>query len=125
MDELLKEWRHNYDSMTEDTVELRAQLDTLNAAYGDIVTPYKQRMSELEDEIKAQALIMGKGHKAEGVTVNYRKGYERVSYDAEQTDVVLGFLRDVLPESAKSLEGARKSSFVSPSVSVKAIDKEE
>ena len=122
MDELLKEWRECYDSMAEDTAELSAQISSLGESLVEIATPYRERMAELEVQIKTEALILGKGHKAEGVAVSYRKGYERVSYDAKQTDVVLGFLRDVLPESAKSLEGARKSSFVSPSVNVKAID---
>ena len=122
MDELLKEWRECRDAMMEDTAELREQFDMLYAIEREIATPYEQRLKELESEIKALALIQGKGHKAEGVEVGYRKGYERVSYDAGKTDVVLGFLRDVLPESAKSLEGARKSSFVSPSVSVKAVE---
>ena len=121
MDKLLKEWRADYDDMMEDTAELREQIDTLAAAKENIAIPYKIRMAELEVEIKAGALAQGKGHKAEGVAVNYRRGYERVSYDSKQTNVVLGALRDMLPETANVLEGARKVSYVSPSVTVKAI----
>ena len=121
MDQLLKEWRECHDDMVEDTAELRAQFDTLYAAQREIEIPYEQCMRELEVEIKAEALIQGKGHKAKGVAVNYRKSYERVTYDSKQVDGTLGVLRDVLPETAKSLEAARKVSYVSPSVTVKAI----
>ena len=120
MDELLKRWREQHDAMTEATAELAEQIDTLKEAMFAIAEPYKWEMARLEGEIKAEALMMGEGAKAHGVNVGYRKGYERISYDAKQTDMVLGMLRDVLPETAKSLEVARKSSFVSPYVSVKA-----
>jgi len=120
MDELLKKWREQYDAMMEDTAELDDQIETLIKARNDIAEPYQERISELEREIKAEALMMGEGAKAHSVNVGYRKGYERISYDAGRVDSVLGVLRDVAPETAKSLEAARKSSFVSPSVFVKA-----
>ena len=122
MDELLKEWRGHYDAMMEDTAELREQIKRLSGIQREIAESYLLLMDDLEDHIKARALVKAEGHKANGVKVGYRKGYERISYDAGTADGVLGVLRDVLPETAKTLERARKSTFVSPSVSVKAID---
>ena len=122
MDELLKKWRDAYDSKMEDTAEVRKQIDALSVIWDEISAPYHERMKELEKDIKAQALVMGEGRKGDGVAVNYRKGYERVSYAWERVDTVRDVLRDVLPDTAKTLDSARKSSFVSPSVSVKAVE---
>jgi hypothetical protein len=60
-------------------------------------------------------------HSAEGVVASYRSGYERVSYDTSKVDAVLGVMRDIMPEAAKTLDGARKVKRVSPSVTVKAV----
>ena len=125
MDELLKEWRECYDNMMLDTADLRAQTDTLYEMQRVVEAPYEQRMKELEVDIKAAALGLGCSHTAHGAMVAYRSGYELVSYDSGKTDMVLGLLRDVLPETASVLDGARKVSFVKPSVSVRAVDKEE
>jgi len=121
MDELLRDWRDCYDSMMEDTAELRGQFEVIHAAQREIEAPYEDRMKELEVQIRADTIVRGMSHSAEGVLVSYRKGYERVSYDSDKTDAVLGVLRDVLPETAKTMEGARKVSHVSPSVTVKAV----
>ena len=121
IEERMKDWRAAYDDMLVDTSEVREQLITLQNILAEIEEPYKGRMAEIEGEIKGFALARAGGVKAHGVAVTYRKGYERVSYDRKQTDVVLALLRDIMPETAKSLEGARKSSFVQPSVSVKAV----
>ena len=119
--ERMKDWRTEYDDMLVDTAEVREQLITLQNILAEIEEPYKGRMAEIEDEIKGFALVRAEGAKAHGVAVTYRKGYERVSYDRKQTDVVLGLLRDIMPETAKALDTARKSSLVQPSVTVKAI----
>jgi len=121
MDELLKEWRDCYDSMMEDTAELRGQFEVIHAAQREIEVPYEDRMKELEVQIKMAGLARGVSHSAEGVLVSYRSGYDRVAYDASKVDAVVGVMRDVMPEAAKTLDGARKVSHVSPSVSVKAV----
>ena len=121
IEERMKDWRAAYDDMLVDTAEVRDQILTLQAILDKVEEPYKERMAEIEGEIKTFALARAESVKAHGVAVSYRKGYERVSYDRNKTDVVLGVLRDVLPETAKSLEGARKSSLVQPSVTVKAV----
>ena len=119
---LMKDWRVAYNDMQMDTWGLRQQVEYLQAKLAYLENPYKERMAEIEGEIKALALARAEGVKAYGVVVGYRSGYERVSYDHKTADAVLGTLRDVLPEAAKTLEGARKSTLVSPSVSVKAVD---
>ena len=121
IEERMKDWRAAYDDMLVDTAEVREQLITLQNILAEIEEPYKERMAEIEGEIKGFALARAGGAKAHGVAVTYRKGYERVSYDREQTDVVLALLRDMMPETAKALETARKFSFVQPSVTVKAV----
>lgn len=117
---LVKSWRDCYDDMREDTAEVSEQINTLTEVLKEIAAPYQQRLDEIEKEIKARALMWGEGYKGHGVVVGYRKGYERVSYDAGVADAVLSILQDVLPKTGEALEGARKVSFVSPSVTVKA-----
>lgn len=121
IEERMKDWRAAYDDMMIDTAEVRDQLLTLQAILQEVEQPYKERMAEIEGEIKPFALARAVGVQAHGVVVSYRSGYERVSYDRNKADVVLGVLRDVLPETAKSLEGARKVSFVQPSVTIRAV----
>lgn len=122
IEDRMKDWRAAYDDMMIDTAEVREQLEELGVILNEIVAPYKERMAEIEEEIKTLAIAIGGGTKAHGVVVGYRNGYQRVSYDSKQTDVVLGLLRDVLPETAVALDGARKASWVKPSVSIKAED---
>ena len=118
---MMGDWRAAYDDMLVDTSEVRDQIATLQAVLSEVEAPYRERMKEIEEEIRGFALARAEGAKANGVVVGYRNGYQRVSYNAKQTDMVLGMLRDVLPETAQSLEGARKVSFVQPSVTVKAV----
>lgn len=122
IEERMKDWRAAYNDMEIDTWGLRQQLEALQARLANLENPYKERMKEIEDEIKSLALARAEGVKAYGVAVSYRSGYQRVSYDSKVADSVLGTLRDVLPETAKTLEGGRKDTFVSPSVSIKAVD---
>ena len=56
--------------------------------------------------------------KHDGVEARYRKGARRVTYKWQTVDSVLGVLRDVLPETAITLEGARSESIGKPSVNV-------
>src|SRR4030042_5838668 len=95
---LVKSWRDCYDDMTEDTAELRQQVQVLTMALDEIAVPYRLRMAEIEEQIKTRAMAWGEGYKGNGVVVGYRSGYERASYDSKRTDMVLGTLRDILPE---------------------------
>ena len=115
---LMELWRALYDEREEATAGLQAQL-------AQAVAPFATQMAELEAEIKPLMLAQAKTHKAPhlGVEASYRSGCERVSYDSGKTDAVLGVLRDIMPQTASTLESARKVSYVAPSVSVKAIDK--
>jgi hypothetical protein len=121
-DDLLRQWRTAHDDMMEETAELRHQLETLQGQLAEMEAPYRDEMKTIEDEIKPRAMAWGQRRTANGVDVSYRKGYDRVSYDSKRTDMVLGFLRDVLPDTAAALEAARKVSFVSPSVTIKAVE---
>jgi len=122
MDELLKEWREVYDVLVALAGPIKQEISNLQEQLSVMCEPYENELDAIEGEIKEAALANGESTKAHGVAVSYRSGYERVSYDPKQTDMILGMLRDVLPETAVALEGARKSSRVAPFVSIKAID---
>lgn len=121
LDHLLTMWRDTHREMESATAELRNQISAAEQNMVMIAEPFKQEMRDLEEQIRSLMLIRRKAHSdIPGVIATFRKGYTRVSYDSKQTDMVLGFLRDVLPDTAKQLESARKESPVAPSVSVKA-----
>lgn len=122
---LLARWRERYDSMQKTTAPLREQIDSLTAALKEKESPFRKEMGEIEGEIKIRTLVRASSHKADGVQVLYRKSYQRVAYTVDTVDIVLGVLRDMLPETARMLEGARKVTSVSHSVTIKAVDKEE
>lgn len=118
LEKLMESWRKLYDEREAATTDLQRQL-------AEAVAPFVEQMAELESQMKALVVPMATTCKAPhlGVECSFRKGYTRVSYDSGKTDMVLGVLRDILPETAATLEGARKASTVAPSVSIKAIDK--
>jgi len=120
MDELLKQWRKIYDERELAAADIEAQIDVLNSLLCEAVTPYNEQLAELQEKITAAALEKQATTKAHGVVVSYRKGYERVSYEYKRVDAILAFLKDALPETAKSLEVARSVKAVAPSVTVKA-----
>lgn len=121
LDQLLLMWRDEYDAMQGETEWIRDQISTLSEELEMACAPFKEVMRRLEEEIKGIGFELARSYtEIPTVEMSYRKGYTRVSYDSKQTDMVLGFLRDVLPDTAKQLEKARKESAVAPSVSVKA-----
>ena len=120
LDNLLLMWREQHDLMQEDTAWLRGQIDALNEELAAACTPFREAMAAIEQEVRPLMMQRGKTYSdIPGVTATYRKGYNRVSYDSKQADMVLGFLRDVLPNAAEQLEKSRKENAVAPSVSVK------
>lgn len=125
-DGLLAKWRRVYEAMQENTAPLQHQIDGLLARLREMAEPYKEEMAALEEQIKPRALAWGKTYKeVKGVEVAYRSGYDRVSWDTGRVDTVLAMLRDLLPNMAESLQQARKVSYVAPSVTLKAVDKED
>lgn len=120
LDQLLLMWRDAHEEMEGAIVELQAQAAAIRERISETSAPFIQQLQDLEAQIKPLMMQRGKTYSdLPGVTASYRKGYQRVSFDSKQTDMVLGFLRDVLPDTAKQLEKARKESAVAPSVSVK------
>ena len=118
---LLERWRGVYDALNARTAEIDAQIEALRQERNKIAAPYEERLGDLCSEIREQALEGGAGETAYGVQVSYRSGYTRVSYDKNKVDAVLGVLKDVLPETASTLEKARRESEVAPSVSIRAV----
>ena len=122
MDRLLSQWRAIYDQKQTATAPIRAELETLNAGLAEVSAPFDAQLAELEADIRAAALELGKTYKLPGcVEVAYRKGATRVTYEWKQVDAVRNVLRDILPESAATLDAARKETTGEPSVSVKAL----
>jgi uncharacterized protein YijF (DUF1287 family) len=119
MEELLTKWRELYDLRASSTALIDAQIAELTSAKADIAAPFAKPLADIEAQIKQEALAVAKSVKAAGVSVGYRRGYQRVSYNSDQVDAVLGVLRDVLPETANTLQGARVATMVAPSVSIK------
>jgi hypothetical protein len=124
-DSLLQSWRHTYDAMNGKTAELRRQIARLQEELEEVEAPYKEQMALLKEEIEPRALNWGRTYKGGGVEVRYRRGYERVSYDSGRVDSIMTTLRSIVPSVAESLEEARKTSYVAPSVTVVAVDEEE
>jgi len=118
---ILSQWRAVYDQKQEATAPIRAELETLNAGLAEVSAPFDAQLAELEAGIRIYALSAGCGQKADGVEVAYRKGSTRVTYEWRQVDAVRNVLRDILPESAATLDAARKETTGEPSVSVKAL----
>lgn len=124
-DGLLQSWRNTYDAMNNKTAELRRQIAKLQEELEEVEAPYKEQMALLVEDIKPRALNWGRTYKGDGVEVRYRKGYDRVSYDSGKVDSIMTTLRSIVPSVAESLEEARKMSYVAPSVTVMAVDREE
>lgn len=122
-DGLLASWREQYDAMLEATEEIRKQVEALREKQDELEAPYREQMAALVEEIKPRAMNWGRTYKFDGVEVAYRKGYDRVSYDAGKVDSIMTTLRSIVPSVAESLEEARKMSYVAPSVTVKAVDR--
>ena len=120
---LLTNWRKLYDEKQAATAELRAQLADLETELCNVSQPFDAQLTALEAEIRTAALPLAKTYKALdiGVEVAYRKGSTRVTYKWQAVDQVRNVLRDILPETAASLDAARTETTGEPSVSVKAL----
>ena len=123
MNDLLKQWRSVYDDKEAATAEIRAEIEALQNDLAEISVPFDAQLSAWEEAIREEALELAETYKAEdiGVVVSYRKGSTRITYDWRKVDSVRDFLRDVLPETAESLNQARKQTEGAPSVSIKPL----
>ena len=119
MDELCQSWRVTLEHMDAVSHALVDEISRLQAELAAKQAPYLDAAAELEAEIYRLTLDAATSYKADGVQVNYRKGTRRVTYEWRTVDTVLGTLRDILPETAATLEDARKETIGKPSVSVK------
>lgn len=121
VNDTLKKWRTVYDEMNAASEEIDSQIKELMLKKDAIELPYWEQLEPLEAEVIAYAHTVAQSFESQGVKVSYRSGYERVSYDSKGTDAVWSTLKDILPNTAEALGAARKVSYVSPSVSVKAV----
>lgn len=127
--ELLDLWRETHDEMllaSDETRNVIADLQYRIDVQGDIVQreeqPLRDKLTEIEAELKPMIIAHAATFKGNGVTAAFRKGAKRVTYKWQTVDAVRDVLRDVLPETATSLDGARKESIGKPSVTVKRVD---
>ena len=119
---LMANWKTAHDELEEASAPIKAEIDDLLFVLNEVKRPFAKRLMEIEDEIRPLAVAHAATFKAPGVEVRYRKGARRVSYKWQIVDSVLGVLRDVLPETALTLEGARKESTGKPSVSIVRVE---
>jgi hypothetical protein len=120
--DLLAKWRETHDERAKAGALVRAKLELLQAELAEIEIPYDETLAELEQQIRPLAEELGRTYQGDGVEVRYRVGARRVTYDWRRVDSLLGVLRDVLPETAVTLEGARKETVGKPSVRVVRVD---
>lgn len=121
MEELLKKWGEQSQLLAAATAGIDAEIATLQEERAEIAAPYQERISELEAEIRERTLLLGESVRGEGVYVTYRKGAHRVTYDWRTVDSVAGVLKDVMPDTAKTLMDARKETTGNPSVSIREV----
>ena len=119
LDGALIRWRDVHDEMQDETALLRQEVAEAQARLTEAEKPYRDELAIIGDGIKDVVATHIKGTwKGDGAEARYRKGARRVTYRWQTVDSVLGVLRDVLPETAVTLEGARKESLGKPSVSI-------
>ena len=115
----MNHWAMVYDEMQGETALLRDELAEAQARLTEAEKPYREALAAIEGEIiPAVSDHLQETWKHDGVEARYRKGARRVTYKWQTVDSVLGVLRDVLPETAITLEGARSESIGKPSVNV-------
>ena len=122
MSSLMANWKTAHDEMVIAAAPARENIQAAMAKLDAAQEPYIERISSLEAKIRPLALAHAATFKGDGVDVRYRKGAHRVSYKWQTVDSVLGVPRDVLPETALTLEGARKESTGSPSVKIVRVE---
>ena len=105
-DDQLREWRRLYDEREATVAPLKAQLEAIEERFTAAMAP-------LEAGIRAAAMASQASHKAGGVHVVYRSGYEKVNWDGKKLD---GYA-----VAHPELLAFRAVTQVAPGVSFKAI----
>ena len=118
VEEMMTTWRQVYDDMVDHCLPVKAQIQALQEELHDRESKFSGRLARMEHQIRQHVTAEGHTVKSDGVEARYRKGARRVTYKWQTVDTVLGVLRDVLPDTAKTLEGARKESIGNPSVNI-------
>jgi hypothetical protein len=121
MDHLLDRWTEIYDEMMEGSAHLRDLLDNVRQQLSALEEPYRVQLEAINAEIRPLAEALGKTYATDTAKVSFRKGATRITYDWRKVDSVRDFLRDVLPETASSLEMARKESVSAPSINIERL----
>lgn len=115
---LLKEWREANEAMQKASASTREEIARLQREVVEFERPDRERIQQIEAELRPSALAAGKTvkHEESGVKVAYRKGTTRVTYDWKAVDSINAVLRDVMPSAASALTAARKATTGDPSV---------
>ena len=103
--------REEIDSLQERLTDLLRELEEINK-------PYKIKLSEIEEYIKAHALEIATSFEHMGVKVSYRKGYERITWTSKEMDSIC--LKN--PALLSVLAPARKVTLVDPRVSIAVLE---
>lgn len=110
--DLLKQLRQMHDERAEEIASLEADLAPLQNRIAYLRKP----LNDLAEAIKAETIALGCSVEDHGIKVSYRKGYTRASWD--------GKLLDGFAMAHPEILAARKESTVSPSASVKILERE-
>ena len=97
--------------------DLQVKMDVLIAERKDIADPYHWQQEEIETDIKELATIMAKSFKSDLGEVKFRKGYNRVSYEAKTLDKICSSDEMV----KKAIWPFRKVSPIEPSISITTL----
>ena len=112
IDEVLKQLRQMHDERAATIADLEGQISFIQTELNRIRKP----LNDLAETIKDLVLREGRTIEAHGVKVSFRNGYTRASWD--------GKLLDGFAMAHPEILAARKESVVSPSASVKILERE-
>jgi len=93
---------------------LQDRLKSIMEKRESISQPFTEKADSMKEKIKCLALIMAKSYKNDCGNVNYRKGYERRSYDAKALDNLC--ISDI--HLKEMLYPYRKVTNIEPNVSI-------
>lgn len=105
-------------SIREELFSLKSQMDEILDELGCVEGPYRTKLAETEEYIKAQALEIATSFEHAGIKVSYRKGYERITWTSKEMDNIC--LKN--PALLSVLAPARKVTPVDPSVSIAVLE---
>src|SRR5512139_4107797 len=86
MDELLQEWRSLTEELEDVTRQITHDIALLKIELDNVSRPFREQLDAIESDIRAETLHFEKSREAHGVKVQYRKGYERATWDGKRLD---------------------------------------